>query len=117
VQGVQDTVGGLTGGGQQQGGQGGGGPLGGVTEQVGQAAQGVQDTAGQAAQQGQQAAGQAAQQDGQVTQDGEGGEEPNATEAAKQRAQELGVDLSELIGSGYEGRITVKDVVNAANQQ
>ena len=81
------------------------GVLGGVTDQVGQAAQGVQDTAGQA------------QQAGQATQDGEGGEEPNATEAAKQKAQELGVDLSELIGSGYEGRITVKDVVNAANQQ
>jgi pyruvate/2-oxoglutarate dehydrogenase complex dihydrolipoamide acyltransferase (E2) component len=29
----------------------------------------------------------------------------------------MGVDLSQVIGSGYEGRITVKDVVNAADQQ
>ncbi len=45
-----------------------------------------------------------------------GGEEPNATEAAKQKAQELGLDLSQVEGSGSEGRITVKDVTSAANQ-
>lgn len=61
VQGVQDTVGGLTGGGQQQQ-QQGGGPLGGVTDQVGQTVQGVQDTAGQAVGQAQDTAGQATQQ-------------------------------------------------------
>jgi uncharacterized protein YjbJ (UPF0337 family) len=115
AQGVQDTVGGLTGG-QQQGGQGGGGPLGGVTDQVGQAVQGVQDTAGQAAGQAQQAAGQATQQAqgaaGQVTEQatGEDEEEPKATNAARRRAEELGVDLSQVQGSGAGGLITIRDV-------
>ena len=115
AQAVQDTVGGLTDG-QQQGGQGGGGPLGGVTDQVGQAVQGVQDTAGQAAGQAQQAAGQATQQAqgaaGQVTEQatGEDEEEPKATNAARRRAQELGVDLSQVQGSGAGGLITIRDV-------
>jgi pyruvate/2-oxoglutarate dehydrogenase complex dihydrolipoamide acyltransferase (E2) component len=133
VQGVQDTVGGLTGGGQQ----GGGGPLGGVTDQVGQvagqaqqavgqatdqagqvagqaqdaaggAAQQAQDTAGQAAQQGQQAVGQAAQQ----ATGGDGGE-PRATNAARRKAQELGVDLSTIRGTGSGGLITIQDVVGS----
>jgi pyruvate/2-oxoglutarate dehydrogenase complex dihydrolipoamide acyltransferase (E2) component len=101
VQGVQDTVGGLTGGGQQQGGGGVGGVLGGVTDQVGQAAQGVQDTAGQAAQQGQQATGT------------DGAEEPRATNAARRKAQEMGVDLSTIRGTGSGGLITIKDVVGS----
>ena len=115
AQGVQDTVGGLTGG-QQQGGQGGGGPLGGVTDQVGQVVQGVQDTAGQAAGQAQQAAGQATQQAqgaaGQVTEPatGEDEEEPRATNAARRRAEEMGVDLSQVQGSGAGGLITIRDV-------
>ncbi len=41
---------------------------------------------------------------------------PDATEAAKQRAEEMGVGLFQLVGSGAEGRITVKTVVNAAVQ-
>jgi pyruvate/2-oxoglutarate dehydrogenase complex dihydrolipoamide acyltransferase (E2) component len=43
-------------------------------------------------------------------------EEPDATDAARQKAEQLGVDLSEIEGSGAGGRITVKDVVSAANQ-
>ncbi len=159
VQGVQDTVGGITGGGQQQGGQGGGGPLSGVTDQVGQTAQGVQDTAGQAAGQAQQVAGQATDQAGQVAgqaQDAAGqaagqvqgtagqvtdqagqvaqqaqdtagqaaqqgqqaarggeAEEPRATNAARRRAQELGLDLSQIRGTGSGGLITIRDVTGA----
>jgi pyruvate/2-oxoglutarate dehydrogenase complex dihydrolipoamide acyltransferase (E2) component len=107
VRGVQDTVGGLTGGQQQ-----GGGPLGEVTDQIGQAAQGVQDTA-------QQAAGQTTDQAGQVAgqaQDaagGAGGEEPKATNAARRKAQELGVDLSTVKGTGSGGLITLKDVTGS----
>jgi pyruvate/2-oxoglutarate dehydrogenase complex dihydrolipoamide acyltransferase (E2) component len=136
VQGVQDTVGGLTGGQQQ-----GGGPLGGVTDQVGQVTQGVQDTAEQAAGQAQQAAGQATDQAGQVAgqaqdaaggaaqqaQDaagqvaqqgqqaagGDGAEEPRATNAARRRAKELGVDLSTIQGTGSGGLITIKDVTGS----
>jgi len=114
IRGVQDTVGGLTGGQQQ-----GGGPLGGVTEQVGRATQGVQDTAQQATGQVQQAAGQAADQAGQVAnqaQDaagGAGGDEPKATNAARRKAQELGVDLSTVKGTGSGGLITLKDVTGS----
>ena len=41
-------------------------------------------------------------------------EEPNATDAARQKAEQLGVDLSQVEGSGAGGRITVKDVAKAA---
>jgi pyruvate/2-oxoglutarate dehydrogenase complex dihydrolipoamide acyltransferase (E2) component len=140
---VQDTVGGLTGGltGDDQ--QGGGGPLGGVTDQVGQVAQGVQDTAGQAAQQAQDAAGQATDQAQQVAgqatdqagqvagqaQDAAGGAaqqgeqaarqtaggdgEPRATNAARRRAEQLGLDLSTIQGSGSGGLITIRDVTGS----
>ena len=125
---VQDTVGGLTGGltgGQQQG-----GPLGGVTDQVGQVAQGVQDTAGQAADQAGQVAGQAQEAAGgaaQQVQDtagqaagqaqqaagGDGSEEPRATNAARRRAEQLGIDLSTIQGSGSGGLITIRDVTGS----
>jgi uncharacterized protein DUF2442/2-oxoacid dehydrogenase-like protein with E3 subunit-binding domain len=119
------------------------GAVGGVLGQAGQAAQGVQDTAGQAAGQvqdtaGQEAAGGAAQQAqgiageaaqqaqdtaGQATQQAQGAagggwqEETNATDAARRKAQELGVDLSQIEGSGPSGRITVKDVLSSALPQ
>jgi pyruvate/2-oxoglutarate dehydrogenase complex dihydrolipoamide acyltransferase (E2) component len=133
---AQDTVGGLTGGGLQ-----GGGPLGGVTDQVGQVAQGVQDTAGQATGQAQQVAGQATDQAGQVAgqaqgaagqaaqqaqdtagqvtdqagqvTEGDGAEEPKATNAARRRAEKLGIDLSTIEGSGSGGLITIKDVTGS----
>ena len=119
-------MGGLTGGQQQ------GGPLGGVTDQVGQVAQGVQDTAGQAAGQAQEAAGQATDQAGQVAgqaQDAAGGaaqqvqdtagqategdEQPRATNAARRRAEQLGIDLSTIEGTGSGGLITIKDVTGS----
>jgi pyruvate/2-oxoglutarate dehydrogenase complex dihydrolipoamide acyltransferase (E2) component len=37
-------------------------------------------------------------------------EEPYATNAARQKAERLGVDLHEVRGSGVDGRITYKDV-------
>jgi pyruvate/2-oxoglutarate dehydrogenase complex dihydrolipoamide acyltransferase (E2) component len=111
VQGVQDTVGGLTGG------QQGGGPLSGVTDQVGQATQGAQDAAGQVAGQAQQAVGQATDQAGQVAgQQATGGdtaEEPKVTNAARRKAEELGVDLSTIEGTGSGGLITIKDVTGS----
>jgi len=119
---VQDTVGGLTGGGGEED-QGGGGPLGGVTDQVGQVAgqaqdaaggavQQAQDTAGQATDQAGQAAGQAAQQ-GQQAAGGDGAEEPRATNAARRRAEKLGIDLSTIEGTGSGGLITIKDVTGS----
>ncbi len=88
---------------------------------AGQAAQGATDTAGQATQQAGQAvdgatesAGQAAQ--GAADQVGSRNgseEEPKATNAARRKAEELGVDLSNIEGSGAGGLITIKDVVQA----
>jgi pyruvate/2-oxoglutarate dehydrogenase complex dihydrolipoamide acyltransferase (E2) component len=40
-------------------------------------------------------------------------EEPDITRAARQKAEELGVNLSEVRGSGVEGRITYNDVRRA----
>jgi pyruvate/2-oxoglutarate dehydrogenase complex dihydrolipoamide acyltransferase (E2) component len=72
------------------------------------AAQQVQDTAGQAAQQEQQAAQQAT--------GGGGQQQPDATYAAQQKAQELGVDLSQVQGSGAGGRVTIRDVIGTSDQ-
>ena len=89
------------------------------------AAQQAQDMAGQATGQAQQAAGQVTDQAGQVAQQGQqaaqqagGGQQqqPDATQAAEHKAQELGVDLSQVQGSGAGGRITVRDVIRASNQ-
>jgi pyruvate/2-oxoglutarate dehydrogenase complex dihydrolipoamide acyltransferase (E2) component len=44
-------------------------------------------------------------------------EEPDATKAAEQKAENLGVNLSEIRGSGVDGRITYKDVIRAAQQR
>lgn len=64
------------------------------------------DTAGQAAGQAEQAAGQAAEG---AEQDGSGG--PKATNAAMRKAEEMGIDLSQVQGSGAGGLITIRDVV------
>src|SRR5215207_7409317 len=87
----------------------------GVEDVVTQALQQAQEAIGQVAGQAQEAAGQATQQ-AQGAVGGNGQEEPNATEAARKRAEELGVDLSQVEGSGAGGRITIKDVQGAANQ-
>ena len=83
-----------------------------ATDQAGQVAGQAQDAAGQAAQQGQQVAGQVTDQAGQVT-EGDGAEEPKATNAARRRAEKLGIDLSTIEGSGSGGLITIKDVTGS----
>jgi pyruvate/2-oxoglutarate dehydrogenase complex dihydrolipoamide acyltransferase (E2) component len=40
-------------------------------------------------------------------------QQPDATNAAQQK---LGVDLSQMQGSGAEGRITIRDVIGSSNQ-
>lgn len=70
-----------------------------ATEATGQAVDGTAGAAGQAA-------GQAASRNGSE-------EEPNATNAARRKAEELGVNLSNIEGSGAGGLITIKDVVQA----
>jgi pyruvate/2-oxoglutarate dehydrogenase complex dihydrolipoamide acyltransferase (E2) component len=88
-----------------------------VTELAEQMAQDAADTAGQAVQQAGQAADGATRTVGQAV-DGAAGrngseEEPKATNAAKRKAEELGIDLSDIQGSGAGGLITIKDVVQA----
>jgi pyruvate/2-oxoglutarate dehydrogenase complex dihydrolipoamide acyltransferase (E2) component len=56
---------------------------------------------------------------GEASTPGEGGEQKDkaqATPAAERKAEELGVDLSQIEGTGSGGRITVKDVTGAAKQ-
>lgn len=76
----------LAGGAQEQA----SGAAGQVTEQSDGAAGGAQDAAG-----------------------GNGSGEPKATNAAKRKAEEMGVDLSQITGSGAGGLITIKDVVGS----
>jgi pyruvate/2-oxoglutarate dehydrogenase complex dihydrolipoamide acyltransferase (E2) component len=47
---------------------------------------------------------------------GEQNTEVRATPAAERKAEDLGVDLSQIEGTGSGGRITVKDVREAAKQ-
>src|SRR3712207_5207997 len=58
------------------------------------------------------AAGEADGAAGQAT-DENGSGEPRATNAAQRKAEEVGVDLSQIEGSGAGGLITIKDVVSA----
>ena len=44
------------------------------------------------------------------------GEKPDAADAARQKAEKLDVDLSQVEGCGARGRIIVKEVVSAANR-
>ena len=56
---------------------------------------------------------------GEASMPGEAGEQKDkarATPAAERKAEDLGVDLSQIEGTGSGGRITVKDVREAANQ-
>ena len=93
-------------------------------EATGQGGQVAQDTAVQATQQAQDPAGRAAQQVNtteQPTQQTGGGQEAagqlsEPTSAASQKAEELGVDLTQVEGSGPGGRITLQDVMNATKQ-
>ena len=115
VQGAQDVAGQAAGQAQDTAGQAAGQVqqvAGQATDQAGQVAGQAQDAAGQAAQQGQQVAGQVTDQAGQVT-EGDGAEEPKATNAARRRAEKLGIDLSTIEGSGSGGLITIRDVVGS----
>ena len=81
--------------------------------------QGVEDAVNQVAQLAQEATGEATEQVQDLGASGSESEaveeeEPDATHAARQKAEQLGVDLSEVEGSGAGGRITVTDVVQAA---
>jgi pyruvate/2-oxoglutarate dehydrogenase complex dihydrolipoamide acyltransferase (E2) component len=70
------------------------------------------DAVGQAVAQADGAVDQATQQAGDVA-GGNGDEGPKATNAAKRKAEDLGLDLSQIQGSGAGGIITIRDVVQS----
>ena len=86
-----------------------------VTSAAGDVAQQATDTAGRAAGQATDAVGQTvAQADGATQQAGNAAGEdegPRATNAARRKAEDLGIDLSQIEGSGAGGLITIRDVV------
>ena len=72
-----------------------------ATDAVGQAVAQADGTVDQAAQQTEDVAG------------GNGDEGPKATNAARRKAEDLGLDLSRIQGSGAGGIITIRDVVQS----
>lgn len=86
---------------------------GGATEAAGQAAEAAQDAAGQAVDQAGGAADGAVQQATEAVEGAVGNGEVKATNAARRKAEEMGLDLSQIEGSGAGGLITIKDVVSA----
>jgi pyruvate/2-oxoglutarate dehydrogenase complex dihydrolipoamide acyltransferase (E2) component len=81
-----------------------------ATDAVNQAAGQATDAVGQVAAQADGAVDQATQQAGDVA-GGDG--EPRATNAARRKAEDLGIDLSQIEGSGAGGLITIRDVVRS----
>ena len=79
---------------------------------AGQATGQATDAVGQAVAQVDGTVDQATQQAGDVT-GGNGDERPKATNAAKRKAEDLGLDLSQIQGSGAGGIITIRDVVQS----
>jgi len=73
---------------------------------VGQVAHGMAEGIGGAAQQAQDNAGEGAEHE----------KEPNTTPAAKKKAEELGIDLLKVQGTGPGGRIKIGDVRRAAQK-
>jgi pyruvate/2-oxoglutarate dehydrogenase complex dihydrolipoamide acyltransferase (E2) component len=83
---------------------------GGAAQQAAGTASQATNTVGQTVAQADGAVNQATQQAGSVA-GGNGDEGPKATSAARRKAEDLGVDLSQIQGSGAGGLITIRDVV------
>jgi pyruvate/2-oxoglutarate dehydrogenase complex dihydrolipoamide acyltransferase (E2) component len=81
-----------------------------ASQATGQATGQATDAVGQTVAQADGAVDQATQQAGSVAGDN-GDEGPKATNAARRKAEDLGVDLSRIQGSGASGLITIRDVV------
>ncbi len=117
---TQDAAGQAAGQAQQVAGQATGqaGQMAGQAQDAaGGAAQQAQDAAGQVAQGAQGAIGQAAGQAGQIAgQAGGAAEEVDATDAARREAEARGMDLSQVEGTGADGRIVISDVTEAGDQ-
>ena len=101
---VKDVTGAAGGAAQQAAGtarQAAGQTRGQATDAVGQTVAQADGAVGQATQQAESVAG------------GNGDEGPKATNAARRKAEDLGLDLSQIQGSGAGGLITIRDVVQS----
>jgi hypothetical protein len=92
-----------------------------TTDEAGRTVRRVMDESGRIVEQTLNESGQVSEEVvvGEASTTGEAGEqkdEVQATPAAERKAEALGVVLSQIEGSGPEGRITIKDVTGAANQ-
>jgi e3 binding domain len=92
-----------------------------TTDEAGRTVRRVADEAGTVVEQTLNESGQVSEEAvvGEADMAGEDGEqkgEVQLTPAAERRAEDLGVDLSQIEGTGSGGRITVKDVMAAAYQ-
>ena len=83
---------------------------GGAAQQAAGTASQATNAVGQTVAQADGAVNKATQQAGSVA-GGNGDEGPKATNAARRKAEDLGVDLSQIQGSGAGGLITIRDVV------
>jgi pyruvate/2-oxoglutarate dehydrogenase complex dihydrolipoamide acyltransferase (E2) component len=83
---------------------------GGAAQQAAGTASQATNAVGQTVAQADGAVNQATQQAGSVA-EGNGDEGPKATNAARRKAEDLGIDLSQIQGSGAGGLITIRDVV------
>jgi pyruvate/2-oxoglutarate dehydrogenase complex dihydrolipoamide acyltransferase (E2) component len=83
---------------------------GGVAQQAAGSANQATNAVRQTVAQADGAVDQATQRAGSVA-GGNGDEGPKATNAARRKAEDLGVDLSQIQGSGAGGLITIRDVV------
>jgi hypothetical protein len=92
-----------------------------TTDEAGQTVRRVADESGSIVEQTLTESGEVSEEAvvGEADTAGEAGEENGevqATPAAERKAEDLGVDLSQVEGTGSGGRIIVKDVTGAANQ-
>ena len=128
AQGVGDSAGQAAGGTQEDPGQAvedtaasGARVLSETTDEAGRTVRRVADESGSVVVQTLTESGEVAEEAmvGEASTTGEAGEEKGgvqATPAAERKAEGLGVDLSQVEGTGSGGRITVKDVTGAAGQ-
>jgi hypothetical protein len=92
-----------------------------TTDEAGRTVRRVADESGSVVEQTMTESGQVSEEAvvGEADTAGEASEENGevqATPAAERKAEDLGVDLSQIEGTGSGGRIIVKDVIGAANQ-
>ena len=88
-----------------------------AVESTGEAIEDVCEGAGSAVEDMSEGSGYAAGEVGPYTVDEDDSKQPKATTAAKRKAEELGIDLSQIQKSGSGGTITTQDVVSTPKRE